>query len=163
MLAMNRTHKFGIAIPKTIQEAFDLEHENGNTLWTDAITKELKGVCIAFKFLDPSDPDSVGYQKICCHMVFDIKMEDFCQKARCVAGGHVTKAPVTITYTSVATRESVQLVLMIAALNDLKVKTRDVLNAYITAQVTERVWMTLGPEWGPDAGKRILISRPQWT
>ena len=39
---MNRTHKFGIAIPKTIQEAFDLDRENGNALWADAIAKELK-------------------------------------------------------------------------------------------------------------------------
>ncbi len=68
----------------------------------------------------------------------------------------MTKAPATITYASVVTRESVWLALMIAALNNLQVKTGDVLNAYITAQVTERVWMTLGPEWGPDAGKRDL-------
>ena len=71
----------------------------------------------------------------------------------------MTKAPATITYARVVTRESVRLTLMIAALNDLQVKTGDVLNAYITAQVTERVWTTLGPEWGPDAGKRALIVR----
>ena len=83
-------------------------------------------------------------------MVFDVKMEDFCHKARLVAGSHVTKAPATITYASILTRESIWLALMITALNDLQVKTSDILNAYITAQVTEHVWMTLGPEWGPD-------------
>ena len=86
-------------------------------------------------------------------------MEDFCCKARLVAGGHVTKAPATITYTSIVTCESVWLALMITALNDLQVKTGDILNAYITAQVTKHVWTTLGPEWGPDAGKRALIVR----
>ena len=46
---------------------------------------------------------------------------------------------------------------MIAALNNLQVKTSDVLNAYITAQVTKHVWTTLGPEWGPNEGKCALI------
>jgi hypothetical protein len=77
---MNRTHKFGIAIPKTIQEAFDLDHTNGNTLWADAIAKELKDIRIAFKILDPSDPDPVGYQKICCHMVLMSKWKTFAVK-----------------------------------------------------------------------------------
>ena len=76
-----------------------------------------------------------GYQKIPCHMVFDIKMEDFRRKARLVAGGHMTGAPATITYASVVSRETVRLALTIAALNDLEVKVGDVLNAYITAPV----------------------------
>ncbi len=44
-----------------------------------------------------------------------------------------------------------------AALNDLEVKIGDVLNAYITAPVTERVWTVLGPEFGNDAGKTAII------
>jgi hypothetical protein len=35
-----------------------------------------------------------------------------------------------------------------AALNDLEVKVGDVLNAYITAPITEKVWTVLGPEFG---------------
>ena len=33
------------------------------------------------------------------------------------------------------------------------------LNAYITAPITEKVWTTLGPECGPDAGKTAIIVR----
>ncbi len=40
-------------------------------------------------------------------MIFDIKMEDFCHKARLVTGGHQTKAPTTITYTGVVSRETI--------------------------------------------------------
>ena len=47
--------------------------------------------------------------------------------------------------------------LTIAALNDLEVKVDDVLNAYITAPITERVWTILGPEFESDAGKSGLI------
>jgi hypothetical protein len=49
--------------------------------------------------------------------------------------------------------------LKIAALNDLEVKVGDVLNAYINAPITEKVWTILGPEFGPDAGKTALIVR----
>jgi hypothetical protein len=35
---LKRTHKFGIELPKTAQEALALDKKNGNTLWADAIT-----------------------------------------------------------------------------------------------------------------------------
>ena len=64
----------------------------------------------------------IGYQKIRCHMIFDIKQEDFCHKARLVVGGHTTERPATITYASVVSRESVRIALLLAALNDVEVK-----------------------------------------
>jgi hypothetical protein len=86
-------------------------------------------------------------------------MEDFCRKARLVAGGHMTKTLPTITYASVVSREIVHLALTIAALNNLEVKVCDVLKAYITAPITHKIWTTLGPEFGPDAGKTAIIVR----
>ncbi len=91
-------------------------------------------------------------------MIFDIKMEDFRCKARLVAGGHMTKAPATITYASIVSRKTVRIALLMAALNDLHVKVRDVLNAYITAPITEKVWTVLGPEFSIDAGKSAIIA-----
>ena len=55
----------------------------------------------------------------------------------------MTKAPATITYTSVVSCETVRIALLMAALNDLNVKVGDVLNAYITAPITEKVWTVL--------------------
>jgi hypothetical protein len=127
-------------VPKTVKEALDLDRKNGNTLWADAIAKEMKEVCIAFNILPDGHSAPIGYQKIPCHMIFDVKMEDFRQKARLVAGGHWTEAPATITYASVVSRETVHLGPTIASLNDLKVKVGDVLNAYITAPVKEKVY-----------------------
>jgi hypothetical protein len=90
-------------------------------------------------------------------MIFDVKMEDFRQKARLVAGDHRTEAPAAITYASGVSRETMRLALTIASLNDLKVKVGDFLNAYITARVKEKVWTVLGPEFGHDAGKSAII------
>jgi len=90
-------------------------------------------------------------------MIFDVKMEDFHRKAGLVAGGHRTKAPVTIIYASAVSCETVRIALLMAALNDLDVKVGDVLNAYITAPITKKVWTVLGPEFGIDAGKTAVI------
>ena len=92
-------------------------------------------------------------------MIFDVKMEDFRRKSRLVAGGHMTDTPENITYASVVSRESVSLALMLAALNALEVKCGDVMNAYITAPITEKVWTILEPEFGADQGNKALIVR----
>ena len=99
------------------------------------------------------------HQFVKCHMIFDIKMENFRRKARLVAGGHITTAPAAVTYASVVSRETVCISLTLAALNDLEVKCGDVLNAYITAPVKDKIWNYLGPEHGKDEGKKAIIAR----
>ncbi len=156
---LKRTHKFGIEVPKTAKEALALDCKNGNTLWADAIAKEMREVHLAFNILPDGRSAPIGYQKIPCHMIFDVKMEDFRQKARLVAGGHRTQAPETIIYASVVSRETVHLALTFVSLKDLEVKVGNVLNAYITALVKEKVWTILGPEFGHDSGKSAVIVR----
>jgi hypothetical protein len=131
-------HKFGIELPKAVKEAFELDKKNGNTLWANTIAKEMRDVHVTFSILPDGQPVPVGYQRIPCHMIFDIKMEDFRRKARLVADGHMTKAPATITYASKVSCETVRIALLMAALSDLNVKVGDVLNAYITAPITCR-------------------------
>ncbi len=77
-------------------------------------TSTSKKVHIAFNILPDGGSAPIGYQKIPCHMIFDVKMEDFQQKAQQVAGGHLTKAPATITYASVVSCETVRLALTFA-------------------------------------------------
>ena len=69
----------------------------------------------------------------------------------------MTTTPAAITYASVVTRETVRIILTLAALNGLEVKVGDVENTYITAPVREKIWMVLGPEHGEDTGKKALI------
>ena len=40
-----------------------------------------------FKKLENGEIVQIGYQRVNCHMIFDVKMEDFRQKAKLVAGG----------------------------------------------------------------------------
>jgi len=155
------THKFGIELPESVEHAYAIDKRNGNTLWTDAIHQEMLNVRIAFKIL-PGEDDVIppGYLKMTCHMIFDIRFgEGFRRKARMVAGGHQIDTPSYMTYASVVSRETVRIALTMAALHDLEVKTSDIQNAYLTAPCAEKIWTVLGPEFGPDAGKKAIIVR----
>jgi hypothetical protein len=121
------------------------------------IAKEMKEVPIALNILPDGQSAPIGYQKILCHMIFDVKMKDFWQISRLVADGLWTEAPVTIIYASVVSHGTVRLSLTIVSLNDLEVKVGDVLNAYITAPVKEKVWTILRPKFGHDSGRSAII------
>ena len=69
------------------------------------------------------------------------------------------QAPAIIMYASIVSRKTVRIALMIAALNDLEVESDNILNAYIQAPVTERVWTTLGLEFGKDVRETAVIVR----
>ena len=126
------THKYGIEIPKTVEEAYAINKATGTTFWRDAIEKEMKNVLVAFNVLADGAAPPPDHQFIRCHIIFDVKMEDFHRKARLEAGEHATKAPVTFTYASVVSRETVRIALLMAVLNDIDIWAADVLNAYIT-------------------------------
>ena len=49
--------------------------------------------------------------------------------------------------------------MIIATLNDLEVKSGGILNVYIQASVTEKVWTTLGLELSKDVRKTTVIVR----
>jgi hypothetical protein len=47
-----RTHKFGIEVPKIWDDCARLDKENDNTLWKDAVRKEMMNVRIEFKIIN---------------------------------------------------------------------------------------------------------------
>ena len=56
---------------------------------------------VSFQALDNGEPIPIGYKFVRCHMIFDVKMEDFRRKARLVAGGHMTEQPDVMTYVNI--------------------------------------------------------------
>ena len=144
---------------KSVIEAEEIDKENKDNRWMEAIKKEMSKIRIAFKVLNDDEDPPNGFKPIGCHLVFDVKMEDFRFKARMCANGNETGTPDVPTYASVVSRESVRIALTYAALNGLEVKTSDIENAYLTAMTTEKLYTKLGPEFGDDAGKRAIIVR----
>jgi hypothetical protein len=154
----DRTHKYGIELPKDVQQALDINKKTGTTFWREAIAKEIKNMLPAFKF-NNDDSVPVGYKHITCHMIFNVKMVGLVRKARFVARGHLTDPPVESVYLSVVTREGVWLMFLIAALNGLGILGADVQNAYINAKTDEKVYTTTGPELGENSGRPAIIVR----
>ena len=90
-------------------------------------------------------------------MVFGVKVENFRCKTRLVAGSHMMESLAAIMYASIVSRETVRIVMMIATLSDLEVKLGDILNTYFQEPVTEKVWTTLGSEFGKVSSKTVVI------
>ena len=99
---------------------------------------------IAFDILLDGAAPPPDHQFICCHMIFDVKMEDFRCKAWLLAGGHATKALATITYASIMSRETIWITLLLAVLNDVDIWAANVLDAYITVPCHKKISTTLG-------------------
>ena len=154
-----RSHKFGIEVPRTVKRALEINQENGNSLWREAIAKEMAAVRVAFRLLADGQNPPPGHSYMDCHMIFNIKLDGFRHKARLVAGGHMVETPSIMTYTSVVSWDTVRIALTIAALNDLQVKASDMQNAFLTVPCEEKIWTKLGPEFGVDAGKSAILTR----
>ena len=53
---LKKYHEFGIEVPKSVTQSYDLDEKNGSTLWGDSIYKEMKYV----------SPPSVNYKMGYC-------------------------------------------------------------------------------------------------
>ena len=114
---------------------------------------------MAFKFLDNGEKMPIGFKQITCHLIFDVKF-DLTRKARYVGGGHLTTVSPSMSYSSVVSRDSVRIMFLIAALNDLDINMCDIGNAYLNAETRERVWFTAGDEWGSErSGCQVIVVR----
>ena len=150
-----RTHKYGIRLPKSVSEALRFDLESGTDFWQRAIEKEMRNIDCAFTF--PEDNKApIGFQKIDCHMIFDVKMT-LERKARYVAGGHQTEPPKDITFASVVSRDSIRVAFLVAALNDLDILSADISGAYLNANAAEKVYTIAGKEFGSDKEGRVVV------
>jgi hypothetical protein len=109
---------------------------HGAILWwaTDKNDVPKKACGAPQRMLVASSAATKGFVKITGHLVFDVKLgENFRRKARFCADGHKLATPASITYSSVVSRDSVRILLMIAALNELELRAADIQNAFLTA------------------------------
>ena len=155
-----RSTKYGIRIPKSVKEAKRVDLENGNTLWQDAIKKEMGAIMGALEEHKGDPKCLIGFQEITGHLIFDVKLgENFRRKARFCADGHKTATPASMTYSSVVSRDSVRIALLMAALNGLNLRAADIKNAFLTAPNLEKCYMYAGEEFGPNESKCYIVRK----
>ena len=122
-----------------VKESLEIDAENGNTLWADAIELEMKINLVAFEEYDVKIEDLVAYEQISGHLIIDVKLlENFRRKVRFVADGHLVETPVSVTYSTVVYRDSVRILLRAAAIDGLEVKGDYVQYAFLSANNLEK-------------------------
>ena len=153
-----RSHKYGLEVPTSYEDAMRIDKENGDDFWAKALAKEMGNVGVAFEVLPKGHKAPPGYKKSSGHLIFDIKM-DFTRKARWVKDGHKTPSPENSAYAGVVSRESIRIALTYAALHKVEVKAADIRNAYLQAPSSEKHYIVCGPEFGLENVGRVAIIR----
>ena len=94
------THKYGIKVPKYINEAIDIDIKNRNTYWTDAINLEISNIGVELEVLGVGVRAPPGWIKASGRIICDVKTE-FALKAIWVKDGHRTPDLLTSSYSGV--------------------------------------------------------------
>lgn len=153
-------YMYGFQVPRNYQQALDLDKENGNTKWQDAVAMEMNQVNEYDTFIDKGIGFRPGtdWKRINVHLVFAVK-HDGRHKARLVAGGHLTDTPIDSVYSSVVSLRGIRMLTFLAELNDMECWCTDVGNAYLESYTKERVFIVAGAEFGPLAGHTLVIQK----
>ena len=68
------THKYGIELPRSVDEALRFDKLNENTFWGDAINKEMENIKVAFDIKPEGSRPPVNYTLATGHLIFDVSM-----------------------------------------------------------------------------------------
>ena len=156
-----KVFKFGIQVPRTCKEAFDIDKANGDSTWSDAIKKEMDALeeLDCFEFHPAGYHPGSDYQSTRLHMIFDVKADTLRRKARLVAGGHLVDALGVDVYSSTVKSISVKLLHVIGHSAKLEALCGDIGNAFVTAYTKEKVYCIAGPEFGDRRGMTVVIKK----
>lgn len=124
-------------VPKSVEQALSLDCINGNTLWKEAIEKEVGQLLDykTFQILARGEKAPNDHTRVPLILCFNTKHDGRC-KARIVAGGHVTDPGNEDVFSSVVSPECVRVVIFVAEHNGLDVWGGNFGNAYLNG-VTE--------------------------
>jgi hypothetical protein len=145
-------YKYGIRIPDRTKSFAECDAENGNTAWADANQLEID-LLEAFKAFEDHGEFTQekadvliakGYQYIRMQMIYDAK-HDGRQRARFVAGGHMTKVYGSKSYSPVVSLRTLRLAMLLGELNRLKIKVGDI---------------TSSESWATNGGSQGLVRPP---
>ena len=144
-------YMFGVKVPRNHQQAVQFDEENGNRLWQEAEAKEI-GQMFEYNVFEDRGHRSTAvapddYKLIRLHMVYACK-HDGRRKARIVAGGHLTDAPLESVYSGVVSLRGIRMIIFLSELNGLDVYQTDIGNAFLEAKTTEKVYVIAGGEFG---------------
>ena len=155
-------YKYGVEIPKDYDDAMRLDRQLGQTKWGDATDLELKQIDDYQAFHDHGHKSKVappdGHKRIRVHLIYDCK-HDGRHKARPVADGHLTDAPLESVHSGVVSLRGFRTVMFLAELNGLEFWATDIGNAYLESHTAEKVYIIAGPEFKELQGHILIIKK----
>ena len=153
---------YGYQVPRTYEEAMEIDKRNGNTKWADATRLEMKQLDEYDTFIDMGvfsvNQIPIGFKKIKVHLVFAVK-HDGRHKSRLVSQGDLTDIPITSVYAGVVSLRGLRMCIFIAELNCMEAYAADTGNAYLEAITQEKVCIKAGPEFGDKEGHLLIIHK----
>ena len=151
-------YKFGVRIPRSYQEAIELDKANGNTLWRDALKKEMDQIKEYQTFKDMGKGTKIppGHQRIYVHIVWDCKF-DLRRKARLVASGNLTPPTTDNAFSGIVSLDGVRTVMFLSELNELQLCAADIGNAYLESRTREKLAVIAGPEFEELQGHTLVV------
>ena len=163
----SRRYKHGWGDPRDYAHVLQLDVQNGNSKWRDAIDHEIQQIKEYQVFKDHGkavyEKGKVinapkEYQKLRVQFVFDAK---HCGKfkARLVADGHLTKECNETVYSRVVSLRNLRLAIFHAELNGLQLWGADVGNAYLQALTQEKLYIVAGPEFEELQGHVLVVHK----
>ena len=152
--------KYGVAIPRNVKHALEIDAETGTTFWADAIRKEIASLLAldCFEFHAPDYKPRSEYQWTKLNMIFEVK-QDGRRKARLVAGGHLVDPKGISSRSTVVKGISVRLLDLIAHRDNLPILCGDIGNAFITADCLEKIYSRAGPEFEDREGSIMVFKK----
>ena len=69
--------KFGVVVPKNTKAALNLDLENGDNLWKEAMKAEIDSINAfkTFRVLEDNEPIPPEYKCIPYHCIYDVKFD----------------------------------------------------------------------------------------
>ena len=83
--------------------------------------------------------------------------ENFRGGERFVADGHLVKTPASINYSTVVSKESIKILLLVAYLNNLETMGADVNNAFLSDENLENIGLGLALNLELNKGNYLLL------
>jgi hypothetical protein len=150
----------GVRVPRNVKEALQLDKENGNNKWADAIKLEMDSQfdLETFKILMGGKLPAGDWQYAPLRMIFTVK-SDGRHKARLVIGGHVTDASDYDTYAATIRTDNIRVIFFIIVRGSNSMLMGDVMTAYLNALTGEKIWTKCGPEFKENEGQIAIINK----
>ena len=119
---------------------------------------EMTNNWVDFEHYEGNSSELVAYEEITGNFIFNVKLSDnFRRKARFVADGNLVDTPASMTYSTVVSRYSSRILLLVSALKDLKKRVQMYRMPSYQLKILKIIGLALAPNLDLNKGNDLLL------